>query len=84
MNQLTRYLIAEIGINHNGDFKTAELLINMAADSGANAIKFQYRNLSRAYNNSSNEIGDEGLKVEIRKNFLSPKDIENLVRHGKR
>ena len=84
MNQLTRYLIAEIGINHNGDFQTANLLIEAAADAGANAIKFQSRNLSRAYNDSSNEIGDEALKVEIKKNFLSPEFIEILMQRGKK
>ena len=84
MNQLPRYLIAEIGINHNGDFQTANLLIEAAAEAGANAIKFQYRNLSRAYNDSANEIGDEALKVEIKKNFLSPEFIEILMQRGKK
>jgi len=38
------YIIAEIGINHNGDLDTAKNLIEMAADSGCNAVKFQKRN----------------------------------------
>ena len=41
------YVIAEIGINHDGDIKVAKDLIKGAAASGANAIKFQYRNLKR-------------------------------------
>ena len=61
------YLIAEIGINHNGSFEVAQQLIKSAFESGANAIKFQYRNLSRAYGPTSNEIGDEILKIEITK-----------------
>ena len=84
MHQLARYLIAEIGINHNGDIQTANSLIDSAAEAGANAIKFQYRNLSRAYNDSSNEIGDEALKVEIKKNYLSPEVIEILMQRGKK
>lgn len=35
------YVIAEAGINHNGDIKIAKKMIDSAADSGANAIKFQ-------------------------------------------
>lgn len=34
-------IIAEIGINHNGDYKTAEKMIYEAAKSGADAVKFQ-------------------------------------------
>ncbi|MBW1706763.1 MAG: N-acetylneuraminate synthase, partial [Deltaproteobacteria bacterium] len=35
------YVIAEVGINHNGDLKIAEKLIRAAASAGANAVKFQ-------------------------------------------
>jgi sialic acid synthase SpsE len=35
------YLIAEIGINHNGNIDTAKKLIKLAKKSGANAVKFQ-------------------------------------------
>jgi N-acetylneuraminate synthase/N,N'-diacetyllegionaminate synthase len=34
-------IIAEAGVNHNGDFELAKQLINVAADSGADYIKFQ-------------------------------------------
>ena len=37
------YVIAEIGINHNGDLDIARKLIDVAADSGCNAVKFQKR-----------------------------------------
>jgi len=37
-------VIAEIGINHNGDYKTAERLILEAKQSGADAVKFQAMN----------------------------------------
>ena len=34
-------VIAEIGVNHNGDLKIAEELIESAASAGANIVKFQ-------------------------------------------
>jgi N-acetylneuraminate synthase len=37
------YVIAEIGLNHNGDVEIAKRLIDVAARSGANAVKFQKR-----------------------------------------
>ena len=38
------YIIAEIGINHNGSVETAKKLIDVAAVSGCDAVKFQKRN----------------------------------------
>lgn len=37
------YVIAEIGLNHNGDVGIAKQLIDVAAESGAQAVKFQKR-----------------------------------------
>jgi len=38
------YIIAEIGINHNGSLDIAKQLIDMAIECGADAVKFQKRN----------------------------------------
>ena len=38
------YIIAEIGINHQGDLNIAKRLIDIAAASGCDAVKFQKRN----------------------------------------
>jgi len=38
------HIIAEIGINHNGDIETAKKLIDMAAVAGCDSVKFQKRN----------------------------------------
>ena len=35
------YVIAEAGANHNRDFDVARRLIDVAADAGADAVKFQ-------------------------------------------
>lgn len=37
------FTIAEIGINHNGDIQSAVQLIELAADAGFDAVKFQKR-----------------------------------------
>ena len=37
------YVIGEIGLNHNGDVDIARRLIDVAADAGAQAVKFQKR-----------------------------------------
>jgi len=72
-------IIAEIGINHGGQFDTAHRLIEAAAASGVSGIKFQYRNLGNAYADGARQIGDEILLAEITKNYLSPADVMKLV-----
>ena len=43
------FLIAEIGINHNGDISIAKLLIDAASNSGFDAVKFQKRTIDKVY-----------------------------------
>ncbi len=43
------YVIAEIGINHNGDLDIAKKLIDVAAISGCQAVKFQKRTVEVVY-----------------------------------
>ena len=43
------YIVAEIGINHNGDMKIVKELIDVAVDAGANAVKFQKRTIDLVY-----------------------------------
>ena len=42
-------IIAEIGINHNGDIETCKKLMKVASDAGCNAVKFQKRNIDKVY-----------------------------------
>jgi len=43
------FIIAEIGINHNGDILIAKKLIDMAKECGCNAVKFQKRTIEKVY-----------------------------------
>ena len=43
------FIIAEIGINHNGDIKLAQQLIDVAEAAGCNAVKFQKRTIDVVY-----------------------------------
>jgi N-acetylneuraminate synthase len=46
------FLIAEIGINHNGDLNTAKQLIGEAVKAGFDAVKFQKRDVENVYSQS--------------------------------
>jgi N-acetylneuraminate synthase len=43
------FLIAEVGINHNGEMGIAKQLIDAAADAGFDAVKFQKRTIEDVY-----------------------------------
>lgn len=43
------YIIAEIGINHNGSLDTAKQLISIASEAGCDAVKFQKRTIEIVY-----------------------------------
>ena len=43
------FIIAEIGINHNGDINLAKKLIEGAKKAGADAVKFQKRTIEHVY-----------------------------------
>ncbi|HEX8550148.1 MAG TPA: N-acetylneuraminate synthase family protein [Abditibacteriaceae bacterium] len=43
------YIVAEIGINHNGDVQLAKRLISVAVAAGCDAVKFQKRTIDVVY-----------------------------------
>ena len=43
------FVIAEIGINHNGSIEIAKKLIDIAATAGCDAVKFQKRDVEKLY-----------------------------------
>ena len=47
MNKI--FIISEIGINHNGDLNLAKKMIEQSVQAGANAVKFQKRDIDLVY-----------------------------------
>ena len=43
------FIIAEIGINHNGDISICKKLIDTAKEAGCDAVKFQKRDINEVY-----------------------------------
>jgi len=43
------FVIAEVGINHNGDMEIAKKLIDVASFAGCDAVKFQKRTIDKVY-----------------------------------
>ncbi len=73
------YIVAEIGINHNGKLPMAKRLIDVAVDAGANAVKFQKRSLKDLY--KSDVLTDPNLYsqgVEILINVLKEIEFDEL------
>jgi len=54
------YIIAEIGNNHNGSISNAKKMIDLIADTDADCVKFQMRNMQETYRKKSlNKTGDD-------------------------
>lgn len=69
------YIIAEIGINHNGDVNIAKKLIDEAADAKVDAIKFQKRDLPSLYRE---DVLNDTLRYEQNFQYMIPilKEVE--------
>ena len=74
------YILAEAGVNHNGSLELALKLVDIAAKSGANAIKFQTFNSNKL----STSINVDSLKSETvfspitERTHINQKYIEEL------
>jgi len=77
------YIIAEIGQNHNGEVRLAKKLIDMAVDCGANAVKFQKRDIpseltKEAFNRPYDNPNSFGKTYGAHRMFLELDESEHL------
>jgi len=81
------YVIAEIGINHNGSVQIAKQLIDVAITAGADAVKFQKRSLPDIYTQElldNPNLGEQSFQymVPLLREFeLSEKDFIFLKKY---
>lgn len=68
-------IIAEAGVNHNGDMELAKKLIDVAALAGADYVKFQTFNVDL--------LVDENERERLRPYQLSVEDHRKLITHCK-
>ena len=71
---LNTFIIAEIGINHEGSFAKCVKMIKLAAKSGANAVKLQTVDLKDSYQKKT-----KSFKEFKNKNF-SDLQIKKLMK----
>lgn len=65
-------VIAEIGNNHQGDVALAKRLVDLAQDAGADAVKFQLRDMKALYRQSgANASAREDLGAQYTMNLLA-------------
>jgi N,N'-diacetyllegionaminate synthase len=82
-------IIAEAGVNHNGDIDMAKKLIDVAADAGADLVKFQTFNADRLVTEDSSKAdyqklaGDnnESQQAMLRKLELTEAMHRDLIAH---
>ncbi len=66
------FVIAEIGINHNGSEEAARRLVDVSRDAGADCVKFQMRQLDVLYRKSQNgQMTNEDLGAQYTMNLLN-------------
>ena len=64
-------IIAEAGVNHNGSINTAKKLIDVAADAGADFVKFQTFKADRLVTRRADKANYQKDLVEIPRLNLS-------------
>ncbi|HXK37068.1 MAG TPA: N-acetylneuraminate synthase family protein [Candidatus Paceibacterota bacterium] len=81
------YIIAEIGLNHQGDVNLAKKLIDHAVAAGADCVKFQKRSLKHVYRSdilasmSKEEHGSNYILHHVKRTELSENQMRRLHRY---
>ena len=82
------YIIAEIGLNHQGDVELAKKLVDIAVESGVDAVKFQKRSLKHLYRDDvlddieKQEFGVQYLFNHIKKSELADEEMAGLHKYS--
>ncbi len=71
------YVIAEIGNNHQGDLQLAKQLVDLAAEAGADCIKFQMRHMETLYKAGSESDQAADLGAQYTMDLLSKFQLSN-------
>lgn len=79
-------LIAEIGNNHQGDVSLAKHLVDLAKEAGADAVKFQLRDMDALYRQAGASSAGEDLGAQYTLNLLarfslSPEQMIDVLDH---
>ena len=70
------FVVAEVGINHNGDMDMARSLIDTAVETGANAVKFQSFVAEELVTASAPKAGyQEGATGQNQREMLEPYEL---------
>ena len=64
------FVIAEVGNNHNGSVDLAKRLVDLAVDAGADAVKFQLRDMDALYRQSGGQTAGEDMGVQYTLDLL--------------
>jgi N,N'-diacetyllegionaminate synthase len=81
---LKTLIIAEAGVNHNGDLDIAKKLIDVAAESGADLVKFQTFNADRLVTKSASKADYQILasdSYESQQTMLRKIEITQVMHH---
>jgi len=83
-----RFIIAEIGMNHNGLYDNAIKLIDIAVESGADSVKFQMRCLEELYSQDALDVSKGDLSTQytlglLKKFELTFKEYKKLAQYCK-
>ena len=77
-------IIAEAGVNHNGDINVAKKLIDVAADAGADLVKFQTFSADRLVTESASKADYQKLatdNVESQHTMLRKLELTEAMHH---
>jgi len=76
------FIVAEIGINHNGDINIAKKLIDVAIEAGCQAVKFQKRTVPVVYKKEDlerpREVPREIILNALKRGVLPEENVKRL------